>query len=480
MMNAIFLALQTSPKLKCEAHVYLPYSPAGAQVVKVASWTPSRGLTLNKNNTLFPEKYEDFQGSEVNVTVFPFSPYWMDVQQKSTDGGSISHKSGRDYLVVEALAAALNFSINVLPYREWEEVMSRLERREAFISPRKLAIMPHLQEIYDYSLFIERATLGFSMAKPSLKPRWQSLYYPLSGEVWASILASLILVLIILLPIEWLRWGRESGERKWSGKIVLELVVGVLLGQAYSRGLPSTSSTRLLVAAWLVFAFILGTAYRGNLTAFLTVPKYPARPENVEQLVASGARVTMPPDAVDFYDSFKTSDSPVLKTLSERVDFVPNHEVGMRQSLEMNKAYLYERLHMEQLISEYFTDASGTTRLYVARQNIMPGYCAYPLIRDAPFKHTLDRYILALHDAGLINKWTSDAREKARLEALQKMKEKHVGDVQHLGGGVLDVPARATMALTLVHLQGPLFLLLLGLLISAASFILEVLLGACC
>lgn len=76
-----------------------------------------------------------------------------------------------------------------------------METRVALMSPTKLAFMPHLLEIYDFTLFIEPATLGFSMAKPTLKPRWQSLYYPLRAEVWVSILALLLLVPIVLLLV---------------------------------------------------------------------------------------------------------------------------------------------------------------------------------------------------------------------------------------------------------------------------------------
>ncbi|XP_050713410.1 ionotropic receptor 93a-like [Eriocheir sinensis] len=64
-----------------------------------------------------------------------------------------------------------------------------------------------------------------------------------------------------------------------------ESMAGILLGQSLLHRLPSTSSSRVLVAAWLMFALILGTAYSGNLTASLTLPKYPPRPETLAQLV---------------------------------------------------------------------------------------------------------------------------------------------------------------------------------------------------
>lgn len=67
--------------------------------------------------------------------------------------------------------------------------------------------------------------------------------------------------------------------------MVFEDMVRIFLGQNLPHQLPSTSASRVLVSTWLVFALIFGTAYRGNLTAHLTLPQYPARPETLPQLV---------------------------------------------------------------------------------------------------------------------------------------------------------------------------------------------------
>ncbi|KAK8397748.1 hypothetical protein O3P69_004499 [Scylla paramamosain] len=68
---------------------------------------------------------------------------------------------------------------------------------------------------------------------------------------------------------------------------VFQDMVGMLLGQNLPRRLSYASSSRVLVAAWLVFVLIFGVAYRGNLTAFLTLPKYPPRPETLKEIVDS-------------------------------------------------------------------------------------------------------------------------------------------------------------------------------------------------
>lgn len=82
-------------------------------------------------------------------------------------------------------------------------------------------------------------------------------------------------------------YGEGSGKLS-VGTVFLDMM-GMLLGQSLLLRLPNTSS-RILVTVWLMFAVILGSAYSGNLTASLTLPKYPARPETLPQLVNAADR----------------------------------------------------------------------------------------------------------------------------------------------------------------------------------------------
>ena len=74
-------------------------------------------------------------------------------------------------------------------------------------------------------------------------------------------------------------------EDKITFGVATHMVTATLLGQTLSIKVPKSHASRVLVVAWLLFAFIVGTVYRGNLTAALTLPKYPPRPETVEDLV---------------------------------------------------------------------------------------------------------------------------------------------------------------------------------------------------
>lgn len=70
-----------------------------------------------------------------------------------------------------------------------------------------------------------------------------------------------------------------------SGVELMQTVVAMLLGQSVLQRLPRKDLVRFILGNWLVFGFVMITAYRGSLIASLTLPKYPPRPETIEDLV---------------------------------------------------------------------------------------------------------------------------------------------------------------------------------------------------
>ncbi|XP_037782036.1 glutamate receptor ionotropic, kainate 4-like [Penaeus monodon] len=284
MMNTIFINLEEgSGGLRQKIYAHFPYGRDGPQVVEVASWTSARGLSVRSGRQLFPEKFENFHGAEVGVTALPFRPYWIEEETKAPDGALLKTYSGSDGLLLTAIAAALNFSFVVLPVAGWGVVTSLVTERKSMMAAIYHILLPQRKERYDFTFTYEQIKTDFCMAKPSLGSNWQSLYYPLSHGVWASILAMLVVISCVLYVVTRLfNWNDSQRLGAWG---VTEVVLGSLLGQSILQRMGKSSRYRVLVATWLIFAFIVGTAYRGNLTAALTLPAYPPRPETIEQLV---------------------------------------------------------------------------------------------------------------------------------------------------------------------------------------------------
>ncbi|XP_042860396.1 ionotropic receptor 21a-like [Penaeus japonicus] len=445
MMNAVVVVLEDkAPIQKWGIYSHLPYSPTGPQLARIATWTPDAGLRITSVHGLFPEKFSNFYGAVVNVTALPFPPYWSVLEEPSAS--SSGRYSGTDFLLLEATAKALNFTFRVVPTETWTEVADRVVERVAFLSPIFHNVLPARLDRYEFSFVYEYGSLDFSMAKPNLKPQWQSLYYPLSHAVWLGVLAT-----IIHKGRKWTTTEHVAERTRRHpltlGKAVQE-VFGLFLGQNLSRSFYASGRARLLAGAWLVFSLVVGTAYRGNLTASLTLPVYPSRPETLADLVLVADRrvkrlidmtfvitpkslpstsinptITMPSYGAEFKSFFGKSDSPVFKRLSELMDIVSSVEEGQRQAIELNQAHLDTRRYQLLHIAQQFTNADGTTRLYIGRESIIPGQSAWPLPHDAPYRPQVDRCIMAVIEAGLYERWSENLLDEARAESSRKLRK---------------------------------------------------------
>ncbi|MPC54325.1 hypothetical protein E2C01_048235 [Portunus trituberculatus] len=204
---------------------------------------------------------------KVNISWLPLTPYWMEEKRPGPNGTEARTYTGREYRIMENIGSILNFSLNPLPFIGAEAVRKRLITREAFLWPVNLPVLPHMLDLFDISFFLEPSTLAFSMVKPSMKATWQSLYYPLRVEMNRS--------------------GKDKGPDPW---LVMKQVLGTLLDEAIPGQLPLRSTTRVVLTAWLLFSFIVGTVYRSNLTASLTVVKDPPRIKSFAGLVDAGTK----------------------------------------------------------------------------------------------------------------------------------------------------------------------------------------------
>ncbi|XP_042228813.1 uncharacterized protein LOC121870907 isoform X2 [Homarus americanus] len=326
MMNAMVLILEdTQREPRFSLYVHLPYTTSGARVERTAFWTKNRGLVMINKLHIFPDKFDNFFGASIDVTALPYKPYWgVEADQSYV---------GSDAMMLKSIGHSLNFTFHVLPTANWAEVTRLVEERISFIAPVSHTLLPQRSLLYDYTYAYEHVFMHFFMTKPLLSSNWQSLYDPLADEVWTSILVVLLLMPLLLIAITRPEHGEEFDKKLKQGDAA-HIVVGTFLDQSVNKRHIVNSASRVLVAAWLVFSFIVGTAYRSNLTAALTLPKYPSRPETLEQLVRVADKVTMAPYGEEFRQFFKQSESDVFHALSEIMHIVPSTAHGLQWAAE--------------------------------------------------------------------------------------------------------------------------------------------------
>ncbi|XP_069951455.1 ionotropic receptor 93a-like [Cherax quadricarinatus] len=468
MMNAVFLVLNEKSNLHSfSMYVNLPYSVSGAKIVEIGAWSKARGLHL-LNLPLFPEKFNNFYRASVNVTALPYKPFWSVAEEQSGNNSGVSSYTGSDVILLRAIAGALNFTINVLPVATWDQVTSLVMERTSFVAAVTHKVLPQRCLLYDFTYVYIQGSISFAMATPSFISNWESLVDPLTTEVWVAIFVVLLMVppclFMISRPEDDILTIADSAE----------IAVGTLLGQGTKKQLPERSSSRLLLVTWLVFAFIVSNVYRGNLTAALTLPKYPARPETLEQLVKVVDKVTMPTYGEKFKQFFKQSDSEVYQTLSNIMELVAFSADGLRQAAEKKQAYIDGRQYLQQVIADNFTLVDGSTQLYIGREGIAPGPNAWPIPHDAPYKPQFDKLMMSIVEAGLYEKWINDmiliAKDDSRRRQRKELETRLVVAAQSAPD------TSGNQALTLLHMQGPLMIVAMGLSSSMIVFITELLL----
>ncbi|XP_069951453.1 ionotropic receptor 21a-like [Cherax quadricarinatus] len=476
MMNAMLVVLNETLSLPSfRVYVNLPYSVPGARIVGTAVWKKDSGLQ-KLHHSLFPEKFNNFYGATVNVTALPYRPYWSEAEERSGDNTGVTRYSGSDAMMLRTIADALNFTFNVLPVSTWDQVTGLVMERSSLIASIFHIVLPQRQLLYDFTYIYLLDSTCFSVATPSLTSKWESLFSPLADEVWVSVLVILLLVPPCLFLISRSEKGGISKNKLTIGDSA-EVVLVALLGQGTKKQLPESSSSRLLLVTWLAFAFIVSNVYRGNLTAALTLPKYPPRPETLEQLVKVVDKVTMPDYGEKFHQFFKQSDSVVYQTLSNIMEIVPSAEYGLRQAAEHKQAYMDGFNYLQQMIADYYTMVDGTTKLYIGRENIIPGPGAWPIPHDAPYKPQLDKLIMYIIEAGLYEKWIKDMILRAKAESRRRQHKEQVTGLVVAAQSEPDTSGN--QALTLLHMQGPLMIVAMGLSSSIIVFIAELLLKLC-
>ncbi|XP_053641789.2 ionotropic receptor 21a-like [Cherax quadricarinatus] len=392
------------------------------------------------------------------------------------ENSGVTRYSGSDAMMLRTIADALNFTFIVLPVSTWDQVTGLVMDRSSFMATIYHIVLPQRCLLYDFTYIYTQVLTSFTMATPSLTSNWNSLFDPLAIEVWVSILVALLVMPPCLFMIT------HPGDRaELNYKLTIEdsgeIAVGTLLGQSTKKQLSESSSSRLLLVTWLVFAFIVSNVYRGNLTAALTLPKYPPRPETLEQLIKVVDKVTMPDYGENFQQFFKESDSVVYQRLSSIMEIVPSAEYGLRQAAEKKQAYMDGYNYLQQMIADYYTQVDGSTKLYIGRESIVPGPGAWPIPHDAPYKPQLDKLIMYITEAGLYEKWINDMIVKAKEDSRRRQRKQ-------LETGLMVITqsspgTRENKPLTLLHMQGPIMLVALGLSSSMIVFVTELLLKLC-
>ncbi|XP_069190891.1 probable glutamate receptor [Procambarus clarkii] len=288
--------------IRCGVYLQVPYSPLGAQALKVASWTPQRGLALTSSLPLFPDKFSRFLQQPTLKLAAEINPLMTMVSQE----GPRPHQGvlfvGPAANLVSYLAKALNFSYVYLRPPDgswgiklddgrWSGMVGMVIKQEVDIAVGPFGVSEIRAAVVDFTVPILTDYIRFlgARGRPEVDP-WGFLF-PLEPLVWAAILgALLVLPLTTLLMASCFTFNTHG--HKYSLPAT-SAYLRILLNQNVSDSPAYWSWERVVLAVWGLVTVVLTQSYAGNLMALLAVRHIPQPYQTLRDVLDDKSIITV-------------------------------------------------------------------------------------------------------------------------------------------------------------------------------------------
>nr|XP_045600070.1 probable glutamate receptor [Procambarus clarkii] len=447
--------------LQCGVYLQVPYSPLGAQALKVASWTPQRGLALTSSLPLFPDKFSKFiqrptltLAAEINALITVVNPKEDEAGEKV-----MLQFAGPAADLVSYLAKGLNFSYKYMrppdgssgSKREdgsWSGMVGMVIRQEIDVAVGPFGVSAVRAEVVDFTVPIltDYGRILGARGRPEVDP-WGFLF-PLEPLVWAAILGALL-----VLPLTTLLMASCFSPNTHGHNYIVpptSAFLRILLYQCtpfvtwtavikigcsengysdiggYGANVLDSGAywwwERVVLTVWGLVTVVLTQSYAGNLMALLAVRHIPQPYQSLRDVLDDRSVTT------------------VWEQGSSNVQFVREAEFGIYREIaglkEKGRLIYKPRPKFTEIIdtlvrrgdhilmdidfslkiymSEDFTE-SGQCSFYKSKEEFMPLMFALVSEKGSPLVSPLNDRILGMTEAGLFKYWMRAAQPNSTV-----------------------------------------------------------------
>ncbi|PSN42943.1 Ionotropic receptor 423 [Blattella germanica] len=279
----------------------------------------------------------------------------------------------------------------------------------------------------------------------SARPRWQSIVRVFTPLMWTFSVVACILGSCTFWLIQKCRMISVDGDRSIKHSGLITLLTHLVLSNTINCRDPLAVT---FFTAWLLYCMIINTAYQAGLFELIVYPgQFPAI-KNLEELEKSGLHkksgIQMH-NADEYWQKFNEYENCTKLYMSLCLEDVEKYG---------NFAYLYDQEYGKMFASLH-KDERGKDRVLSLKEVFAIGYQGFYI---SNFFHILgttpDALLHRTVSAGLIDKWARD--------------ELHVFHMQYPR-----TEAETVFPLSLIHLQSPFYLLVVGLMMSLLVCLIE-------
>lgn len=341
----------------------------------------------------------------------------------------------------------------------------------------------------DFTFPITYEWLTFTTGQPSSFFTWKAIFRPLSFKSWALVGVSCAVIIISFIGIYWFSDFMERGSALTSDSNVLKengnnfsvfskfigISVEFSLKALIEQGSESLFSQRTKIALvsswfralclfWLLFCVIVTTAYKSKLVSFLAFPNVNQPPTAFEELANSDYSIILQYTGAA-YQLFKTSKSPTYMKIVKKMKIEPSDVACLKTVLHSRAACISWENIVDYVAQKNLSDKHGHVPLSKAAAKSYFLLGGIMMRKRTVFKREFDLYIKSAMDSGLMNKWKS--LDKQYILEERKEWERNANQTR------IDYTPPIQESLTIQHLIGSFYLLLVGVATSTLAFSVE-------
>ncbi|KAF8795897.1 Ionotropic receptor 93a like protein [Argiope bruennichi] len=373
--------------------------------------------------------------------------------------GFISERLNFKYQLLEAPGDDWGTKID----NEWTGAIGMIVRGEVDMIPY-LTITPSRYDVIEFSKPIAIVTYGLLIAFPREPPRAFIYLRLYKKEVWVLLFFTAIFLSYVLCKMQSCSAAFRKPEfiqkKLCSFCRCLWLIFGILLQQGATY-LPLTSSGRILLATWWLSVLVITTTYSANLIAFLAIPEVRFIVKSLEELADHKTVSLTLKQGCPILEELEQSETELYRRIRETYLLNPRRhhkfETGVKRCCAVEdvvagkSVYIDDVNYLSWMVERDF-EKQGKCRITIAPKEFGVSELAVGLRRGSSLLLPLNDEIQQMRESGVLSHWKkkySPAREECySIES--------------------DNPGQREV--NLEDLQGPFYLLLLGIILGFLLF----------
>ncbi|XP_073832584.1 uncharacterized protein [Musca autumnalis] len=397
-------------------YTYYPFTPNRCHSPQPEYVMSYEDIESNENVTLpqgglFPNKVTHMHGCPVSVITWTNKPYTYVKRNPKT--GAFIALSGIEGSIITLLARHMNFTI-VIKQPERKDAGEIFPNGTATGATRMILEQEANITVMSFMIYSERSkrlqpsrsylrqfyVLAMPLGRP-LTP-FERLIKPFNSAVWSCFNISLCLALVCIFYIKIL--GKShlmnfvfgQGNRTPFTNLLNTLFGGVMS----SRNIPQKNFARYLLAVWMLYTFVLRSAYSGELFNIQQDGTGQNTLQTLREVVANNytiftygvlqniIRTAIPGGNIQTFDKENTLTN-VLKTISEPDS---RHKIALTL--------------LDSSIN-YHNQNNPTRRVHVLKERVITAPLVFYMPRYSFLRGETSRILLRIVESGLVRLYTS-------------------------------------------------------------------------